>query len=238
MPSRNSAVLGFAALPGRSSVLPSVPPCFRIGQREGSHHEDVVAVVAFEPEHGLVGVDSELVVALPALGHQRRALLPADSQPRVVAIGGEDIVGARRFAAALRWVPYSWPIWKLSSPWPPSRVVIALLSSVAKLSLPPCRRHFEPAVDGSVVVDALHRRVVARLDLGSTVPCSRPTKAGRLATSLPLSPAMAVRARSRKMSSVAYGRPVAGSMPFLAQSRSRRSTAHPRRHCSRQCRAH
>ena len=54
------------------------------GQREGADDEQVVVVVAFQAQLGLVGVDDELVVAGAALG-DHRALVPGLSQPRVVA---------------------------------------------------------------------------------------------------------------------------------------------------------
>ena len=56
----------------------------RSGEREGAHDEQVVAVVAFEAQRGLVAVDRERVVAAAALGDQGR-VVPRLSQPRVVA---------------------------------------------------------------------------------------------------------------------------------------------------------
>ena len=45
-------------------------------QREGADDEQVVVVVAFEPQFGLVGVDDEFVVAGAAGGDQRRVRCP------------------------------------------------------------------------------------------------------------------------------------------------------------------
>ena len=100
-------------------------------QGEGPDDEQVVVVVALEPQLGLVGVDGELVVAGAAGGDQRGA--DARAQP---AAGGRDERRERVVRQAtppveptLRLVPKIWPIWKMSSPAPPSRVVIALVSS-------------------------------------------------------------------------------------------------------------
>ena len=47
------------------------------GEREGADDEQVVVVVAFEPQFGLVRVDAELVVAGAALGDHRGRRCPA-----------------------------------------------------------------------------------------------------------------------------------------------------------------
>ena len=58
-----------------------------LGEREGADDEQVVVVVALEPQLRLVRVDDEGVVAGAARDEQRW-LLPALSQPRVVATVG------------------------------------------------------------------------------------------------------------------------------------------------------
>ena len=58
------------------------------GDREGPHDEQVVVVVPFKPEFGLVGIDTEFVVARAALDDQRSA--DAGAQP---ASRGRDHVG-------------------------------------------------------------------------------------------------------------------------------------------------
>ena len=73
-------------------------------QREGAHDEQVVVVVAFQAQFGLVGVDRELVVAGAAGGDQRG--VRAGAQP--AARGGdqvrEHVVGEQRAFAAVALV--------------------------------------------------------------------------------------------------------------------------------------
>ena len=64
-----------------------------LGEREGAHREQVVAVVAFQAHHGLVAVDREGVVALAALGQQRRR--GARAQP-AARRGHRAVLGLRR----------------------------------------------------------------------------------------------------------------------------------------------
>ncbi len=102
-----------------------------LGEREGAHDEQVVAVVALEPQRGLVAVDLEHIVAGAAFGDQRGAGAAAEIAARRRDRSPKTSVGAM-LATMLRCEPKIWPIWKLSSPAPPSSVVIALLSSTAK----------------------------------------------------------------------------------------------------------
>ena len=61
-------------------------------------------------------------------------LTPLLSQPRVVSVVGNASSGAT--SGATRGFAYAWPIRKVSSPAPPSSVVIELLSSTANVSSP------------------------------------------------------------------------------------------------------
>ena len=56
----------------------------RLGEREGADDEEVVVVVALEPQRRLVRVDGELSSPVPPCDEQRLAV-PGLSQPRVVA---------------------------------------------------------------------------------------------------------------------------------------------------------
>ena len=122
----------------------------RLGEREGADDEQVVAVVALEPQRRLVRVDDERVVAGAARDEQR--LAGAGAQPAARRRDGrEQVVGRSApplvlplvfatgpvYVSESRFRPKIWPIWKVSLPAPPSSVVIALLSSAAKTSLPP-----------------------------------------------------------------------------------------------------
>ena len=60
------------------------------GESERSHDEQVVVVVAFEPQFGLVGVDGEAVLPGASMDHHRCA--DAGRQP---AAGGSDQIGER-----------------------------------------------------------------------------------------------------------------------------------------------
>ncbi len=60
--------------------------------------------------------------------------MPRLTQPRIVNVVGKASSAAT--SGAMRGFVYAWPIRNVSSPAPPSSVVIELLSSVAKVSSP------------------------------------------------------------------------------------------------------
>ena len=106
-------------------------------EREGADDEQVVVVVALEPQLGLVRVDDELVVAGAAGGDERR--VGAGAQPaarrrdqatgRCPAASSAPSRVAGQSRRPSRFVPKIWPIWNMSLPAPPSRVMIAVVSS-------------------------------------------------------------------------------------------------------------
>ena len=90
---------GTAALADRHAIRVGLDGAIGIGlrQREGAHHEQVVAVVALQAQRGLVAVDLEHIVAAAALRHQGRAVAPAQVTTR--GGHGAEYVGRRKVGA-------------------------------------------------------------------------------------------------------------------------------------------
>jgi hypothetical protein len=131
----------------------------RVGQREGPDDEQVVAVVALEPQDGLVGVDVELVGAVAALGDERCGV--ALAQP---AAGRgdrrEDVVAAdargRRALRAVELPDLEGVVALATVERRDRRVVVAREVVVAALA-----EDQEAPVDRGVVVDPLDGAVAA-----------------------------------------------------------------------------
>ena len=212
MPSWKTAVL---ISPPSVGLRRPLGAASRVGEREGAHGEQVVAVVAFEAQHGLVGVDVELVVAVAALAPPAASCCLRDSQPRVVASVAKTSFGATLAACvALRAVELAdlEGVVALAAVQRRDRAVVV----GGEVSLPPRPKTSSRPLIAGVVVDPLDRGVGAAACACASVACSRPTKAGRSAISSAPRPAMAF---SPAQQEDVVGRhtvpPVAGSMPLL-----------------------
>ena len=132
-------------------------------EREGADDEEVVVVVALEPELGLVRVDDELVVAGAACGDERRVDAGL-SQPRVVAIStGNVSAGSRPPFSSLRLdaedlADLEHVVAGTAVECRDGRVVVDAEVVVAAHAV-----DGEPTVERGVVVDPLHeaRRLVS-----------------------------------------------------------------------------
>ena len=133
----------------------------RVGQRKRAHCEDVVAGIALQAQHGLVGVDGELVVAGAALRQQGRTVAPGEPaarrRQRAEHVVGVD-VGRRVALGAVELSDLEAVVAEAAVERGDRAVVVGGEAVVAALAV-----DLEPAVDGRVVVDALNRGRQARL---------------------------------------------------------------------------